>query len=396
MGAFRFPGPMCLTLNAVPRPAGTRARAGTSAAGPVGAGGSQSLLTDIDHRYLRDLKPGRFSLDTLRGFRATHVRELASAIAEYGSHSWGAEFQQAILARLDHLIAEAQPARGATATKLRKLLKGKINPLEVKKLLQKLLAEERQRQLSGHADDDGHETTALVTECLQAVSKVYREELAEKIEKAKRPGNNISDADLSRSAADVLGAERSKQLFGVADDDPGEKAALVIVTEALEVSHTRHLDVLKALDEQEKRTGKKVSDAQFKKAIQDVLGTERQRQLLGAPDDAPGKETTMVLVTKAVEVTYKHHMDSLKHVIATSKHPGQTVTPAELRNAVVQAATSERQRELLGSADAGDNEFSEQLAAAAKVKTRKRTVPAKPGAAKGTVQIGPATFLRRR
>ena len=166
-----------------------------------------------------------------------------------------------------------------------------------------------------------------------------------------------------------------------------------LVSQALEVSHHRHLESLKHAIEKAKRPGNKVSDKDLKKAIGEVLGTERQMQLLGLPEEDTSGENAMGLVTQALEVSHKRHLASLKSLIAKAKHPGNTVSHKDIQKAVVQALSSERQRELLGGSS--DQEFSDLLSAAAKVQERKLSAPSRRRTGKLTVTIGQIRLIPR-
>lgn len=398
MAGYWLPGPLCLMLNALAPAVGVPGRTSVSSPGSVGTGGGQKGLSESDYQFIRD-SVGRtvgrkvVSLNALRLLHASHVREYTQAVREFGRHSWAAEWQQAIVAHLEELISEAESPRGKATKKLKKLLEGPIKPAELKKAIAEVLGDERQRQLAGHSDDGGQETMTLFGEAVQAILKFNKTALAQAIEKAKHPGSKVSDADLSKAVGNVLGAERTKQLLGLSDDDTSGPDAMELVSQALEVSHHRHLESLKHAIEKAKRPGNKVSDKDLKKAIGEVLGTERQMQLLGLPEEDTSGENAMGLVTQALEVSHKRHLASLKSLIAKAKHPGNTVSHKDIQKAVVQALSSERQRELLGGSS--DQEFSDLLSAAAKVQERKLSAPARRRTGKLTVTIGQIRLIPR-
>ena len=337
---YRFPGPVCLTLNVLPSDAMTRTLMNMPSPGPVGTGGGQRGLSEYDNQFIRDLAGQGLSLDALRLSHARHVHEHAQAVCENGRHSWAAQWQWATLERLEELIANAESPRGKASKKLKRLLEGPAKPIDLKEAVAEVLTAERALQLRGLSADDGGESMRLVGEAVMAVLKNKKNALAQAIEKAKRPGSKVSGADMSKAAGEVLGAERNKQLLGLSDDDASGPSSMELVCEALEVSHQHHLASLKGLIEKSKHAGKRVSDAEFKKSVAEVLGTERQMQLLGLSPEGVSGEGAMELISQVLEVSHKRHLASLKSLIAKAKHPGSTVTHRDIQKEVVQVLTA--------------------------------------------------------
>jgi hypothetical protein len=109
----------------------------------------------------------------------------------------------------------------------------------------------------------------------------------------------------------VLGAERQRQLLGVADSAAGGPTAMDLVVEATDVFADRKNSALEKLIAKAKAPGSTVTDEQLSGAVSAVLGIERQRQLLGISDGNSGGKDSMALVVEAAKVSLDRKRDAL-------------------------------------------------------------------------------------
>ena len=108
--------------------------------------------------------------------------------------------------------------------------------------------------------------------------------------------NKGSNQEIQEALAGILGNERQKQLLGITDDKEDSSTA-ALMTEALETFHQRSKVALEGVLRAARQGG--ATREQIGKAIADVLGVERQRQLWGAPDDKDQKLS--LLLSEAAE-----------------------------------------------------------------------------------------------
>ena len=162
---------------------------------------------------------------------------------------------------------------------------------------------------------------------------------------AMKKGTPVKDDDVRKSIGDLLTAARDQP----ESDAPSGNAAgsvMAVVAEAVkEVSRVKNKQ-FKELLESAKRPGANVSDDQIKHALQDVLGVEKQKQLLGI--DAGD---TMQLAADAVDFSHQRRKDGLGDLLAKAESGKQKVTNAEVQARVREVLETEQQRQLLGISD---------------------------------------------
>jgi hypothetical protein len=223
---------------------GTVALTASPTPGPVGATSKQYLsehdLSFIQTTAGRAIGGARMPLRELQNSRALHLRRREAAERQFGPGSWAAQFEQATVDCLGSLIEEAQSPYGRATEQVRVL------------------------------------TAEL-----------------------KNSGSEEAEQRLTKALEELFGIERQRQLLGLSDESSNP---MPLVVDALNTAAERRNAVLKRLIEKAKRSPTSVSDAQLRKAMTDVLGVERQRQLLGVSitefDGAEG----MALVNEAAKL----------------------------------------------------------------------------------------------
>lgn len=377
MSYYKLPGPLCIG-GALRPDVGTLVRATTPPPGPHGTNAERAILSEYDRdtiqRYAgRDFqnRNAPFPLGTLLRLHADHLRRYQEAPRD----SYTAGFELATIERLAELIAEKRTHRATAAESLAKVLDPQHpgSDQQISKAVAAVLLAERQSQLRGQST--GEEAMALVAEAATVVAERRQEKLEKLLAEARRPGSRITDSQISGAVTAVLGAERQKQLLGVED---GPSRAMDLLGEAVELNSERHEKRLKDLIERAKRSGSKVTDEQIRKEVGEVLGAERQKQLLGLTDDGNDAEAA-TLIQEAFEVHHKRKKAELRHLIAKSNKTGGTVSRVQLRQEVAALLADERQSQLMGYDDEADHkEVWELFEQAQKVYNRKTAVVHKP------------------
>lgn len=406
MATFRFPGILGLVDSAMPPDSATLARTNTPPPVPLGGNSRRDSLSAAEREYIekevgKKLDGSLLPLSSLLGLYDKQIRLYEEAAGEVGPQSGAAQYIRAIAERLAELIAEAGSPRGMAVEKLSRQLEqarassGPIRVDQFSEAIAELFAAERERQLQGRPDGTGESAMALFIETAEFIYERKTEELDKLVEEASRSGNKVTEEQLGNVVREVLGVERQRQLLGAGDDDSGGSRAMELAVKAMEVVHQRRNKALKEIVEQAKRPGSTVTDEQLSKAIAAILGSERQRQLLGAAEDSAGGSESMHLVAQALDVAQKRHKATMKSLVESAQRPGSTITKAQIDQAVVAVLGDERQRQLLGVTDGIDPETSALLDAAATLYgEQKKATPE--GAGSGTVEITVGEIQRLR
>lgn len=309
MPGYRLPGVLCALTNALPMDSGTLARVATPSPSPAGAANKHSL-SDYDLELIRSTAGKKIDgtpkpLPELQYLRGIHAQRKADGVREFGPQSWAALFEQATVDQITELIELAQSPEGVANDELRKVIEEAKKPgsavtdEQMSQAVAVVLGHERQRQLLGGGEGDSSEAMALVNEAMGVHAARKNTALKQLLGRARLPGSPVSDEQITKAVQDVLGSERQLQLLGAGE---GESEAMGLVVEALGVAVDRKQTALKNLIEKAKAPGSAVTDEQLRKAVADVLGAERQCQLLGASESGPGG-SSMALVVAAAKVS---------------------------------------------------------------------------------------------
>ena len=392
MAFYRLPGPLCV-MGAMPVDSGTLVRASTPPPGPV----ATDMDTDFVEKVVgRNIDGTPLPLVTLRRMYDQHVALHEEAAGLFGVQSAAARFEQKTVERLGELIAEAESPRGRAADKVTTLLgkEGTDKPAtddEYRAAVAELLSAERQMELKGSPDNSGLAAMSLLVKVSKVVSDRKAAQLQRLIEDARKPGNKVTEQDLSQAVTNVLSIERQKQLLGAADDSD-TLATNAMLGEVLGIVGERRKKAVKDLLEDAKKPGSKVTEEELSKAVAGLLGIERQAQLVGASED--GSET-MELLAQAIAVSEERRKAALQSLIAQTKQPGNSVTREQIQKAVGEMLATERQRQLLGAGGPDDDkEISDLLEQAVEI-TNERGKPAPDRPGHVTVTVGQVRILPR-
>ena len=392
MAFYRIPGPLCV-MGAMPVDTGTLPRASTPPPGPV----ATDMDTDFVEKVVgRKIDGTPLPLVTLRRMYDQHVQLHEEAASLFGVKSAAARFEQATVERLGELIAEAESPRGRAAEKVTTLLDKEgtekaATDDEYRAAIAELLSAERQMELKGSPDNSGLAAMSLLVKVCKVVSDRKAAQLQKLIDDARRPGNKVTEEDLSKAVTNVLSIERQKQLLGAADDSD-TLAANNMVGEVLGIVGERRKKAVKDLLEDAKKPGSKVTEEELSKAVAGLLGVERQAQLLGTSEDS---SETMELLAQAITVSEQRRKAALQNLIAQTKQPGNSVTREQIKKAVTEVLATERQRQLLGAGGPDDDkEISDLLEQAVEI-TSERDKPARDRPGRVSVTVGQVRILAR-
>jgi hypothetical protein len=128
---------------------------------------------------------------------------------------------------------------------------------------------------------------------------------------------------------------------------------------------------VRSLIQEVRTSGSASAEQRLRKALEVLLGMERQRQLLGMSDDS---SDTNKLLGDALNAAADRRNGVLQSLIEKAKRDRRSVTDEQLRSAMVEVLDVERQRQVLGISQPGDNEAMELVNEAATLRG--------PGAAK--------------
>lgn len=392
MAFYRIPGPLCV-MGAMPVDTGTLGRSSSPPPGPV----ATDMDTDFVEKVVgRKIDGTPLPLVTLRRMYDQHVQLHDEAASLFGVQSAAARFEQATVERLGELIAEAQSPRGRAAEKVTALLDKEgtdkaATDDEYRAAIAELLSAERQMELKGSPDNSGLAAMSLLVKVSKVVSDRKAAQLQKLIEDARRPGNKVTEEDLSKAVTNVLSIERQKQLLGAADDSD-TLATNAMLGEVLGIVGERRKKAVKDLLEDAKKPGSKVTEEELSKAVAGLLGTERQAQLLGTSEDS---SETMELLAQAITVSEQRRKAALQNLIAQTKQPGNSVTREQISKAVTDILSSERQRQLLGAGGPDDDKEVADLLEQAVEITSEREKPARDLSGRVSVTIGQVRVLPR-
>ena len=389
MAGFRLPSALCVVTNALPIDVGTSVRASTPPPALVGRNVQGPGLSDSERALIgeyagKNINGTPFTLAALKASHHRHVLLYEQAVREFGVQSRAALFERATVECLAELIGEAQSPYGAAKEELGRHLThvqkgtGRVTDKQLSAAIAKVLGGEKERQLRGYPDSTGQDAMRLVAKAAQVISKRRKAELEKLIESAKRPASQVTEKQLKSAVTAVLASERQKQLMGVPDDDPDGLGTNSLVAEVLEIVHDRRTEALRRLIESAKHSGSHVTRKQLSDAVAKVLGSERQKELLGVGDDATSGGGTMELVNQALAVSHDRDKAELKNLVKNAKRPESTVTRKQLSDALGRLLGDERQRQLLGAEDdPGAQELWDLMAEASKVIGKRKGGPAK-------------------
>ena len=227
-------------------------------------------------------------------------------------------------------------------------------PLRLEELLFQRGENVRMQQQAIREFGAGSKTAAWFQEVIAA----YDEE----IEKAKSPlGSAISalntavtdpkakEKDIQEKIVTLIGIMRQDQLMGKDDDNTQE--ANKAICKAVDRATDERTVALEDLLKKEKSSSDSVSEDDFRKVLINVMGVDRQRELMGMNDDEGGGkkgERIRDAVVEVVHVVSERRIKDAKSLIAQEKRSPGSVSEQKFKELVVSVLGDERQKALMG------------------------------------------------
>jgi hypothetical protein len=195
----------------------------------------------------------------------------------------------------------------------------------------------------------------------QEVIAAYDEE----IKKAKSPLGSAVNAlktavadpkakekDIQEKIVNLIGIMRQDQLMG--KDDPTAEEANKAICKAVDRATDERTDALEDLLQREKRSSGSVSEDDFRKVLINVMGVDRQRELMGLNDDEKGGEKgerIRVAVIDVIHVVSERRLKAAKSLIEQEKRSPGSVSEQKFKELVAAVQGDDRQKQLMGLSD---------------------------------------------
>jgi hypothetical protein len=370
--------------------AGTTPKLAKGAApGPLGNGPAGSGLTASDQLLLEQLGTHMdgtpWSLTELMLARDRHVGAYTEAVRAVGAQSGAAQLNRAAVARLDELIQERRSPHGVAKENLGKVLhRAKHEPRAVSdKHLNAAVRDVVTTAKKAYADGSPHhgdeQATRLLIESARVWCQRRKAELEKIISKARHPGSEVTEGQVTTAIAAVFAAERHRARLKDDEQLPGA-GTFAFVGEALRIIHARRRAALQDLIERAKQPGSTVTDQQLHDGVCGALASARAEALAGIEDVDASGPGTLTLMLKAQEVAEYRHKVELQRLLTEGRRPDSPVTPQQVSTVVKKLLGDKRGRALLGdSADPpGRSEIWKLMEEASEVFDKLRKAPAKP------------------
>ena len=209
---------------------------------------------------------------------------------EFGPESKTARYYLEVVAAYDETIADAKSPMGAAINGLRSVL---ANPKATEKdrsdKAEIAVGIMRQEELMGQADNDPSvaaniaEATRLIVELIKVDAKEKTDALEALVNQEKASSGAVSEEQFRAVIIKVMGSARQEQMMGVDDDNPDSGSSKIsgLVVDSLILVSDRRIATLQGVIDQEKASPGSVSDEQFARLVQGVVGDGRQKQLMG-------------------------------------------------------------------------------------------------------------------
>ncbi len=313
------------------------------AADPVS--GSTKSLTQVERDFIYEIHQARnldrspLSLSQLQRLRTENAQLQAQAAAEFGAGSKTALYYQEIVAAYDEMIADAKSPLGSAINGLQSVLADpKATEKERSEKVATTIGIMRQVELLGQDDKDPQiaEATALIVELIKVDTKEKTAALEVLVNKEKSSSGSVSEDQFKTLIAKLMGDVRQEELMGIEEDDKDEKEsgpskAMGLVIDSLNLVADRRVATLKDVVAQEQRFPGSVSDQQFQRLVQAVIGDGRQKLLLGLSNSAV---SDMETVTDVMKIFLERRRAALAALFKKQGAPGSRVTAAQVDQAM--------------------------------------------------------------
>ncbi|HLV85424.1 MAG TPA: hypothetical protein VKV39_00500 [Candidatus Sulfotelmatobacter sp.] len=203
------------------------------------------------------------------------------------------------------------------------------------------------RNVSKLSDGNDPRVTLMMQQIAKATTRVgeMRNEAFEKIlDQEERSPNSVPDQQITYHVQRVLGAERQRQLLGA--DQSQKTGAMELVARAIGIVGDRKADAVQNLLDQDKRTPGSISEAQFSKAVTDLIGVARQTQLLGI--DRPKANAALDSVAEVMQLLIRRKAEARRKMLEQKNDPNSGVTDQQIQDATLELSKMKQEAQRLG------------------------------------------------
>jgi hypothetical protein len=345
---------MARTQNRASVPNGVTADSGIPGMSAAASGVRPSGLSQSDRDFIREIHSAKhldgtpFSLYDLQVMRSENVIYQEQAMREFGASSSTVEYYREVIAAYDERIEEAKSPIGSAINGLKTVL---VDPSATEKERREkigiALGVMRHEQLAGQDDPQSSEAMDLIGKIVKQDAREKNNALKALVDKEKRFSGAVSEDDFKASIMKVMGIARQEQMMGLYDDSDAA-GELAPVVEVVNLVADRRIASLKDLLAKEKGSPGSVSQQQFAKLIEGVLGDGREKELLGLADIV-GNGIEPVL--DALRVLLQRRRDAISALFRRQATPGGGgVTNAMVEQALADYETAKNQALRIGLA----------------------------------------------
>jgi hypothetical protein len=191
--------------------------------------------------------------------------------------------------------------------------------------VQKGLASARRLALLGAQNDA--QNAAFFEQVSKAVARVGEMRNAAfdaVIQQEERSPGSVSDEKFKEQLQNVLSAERQRQLLGSSSDSDSDRApsrAMELTGKAIGIVADRKADAMRNLLDQDKRSHGSVTEEQFRKAIQGLLASVRESELLGI--SRPKTENALDTVGQVLRVMIQRKTEARLKLLQQNDMSGE-------------------------------------------------------------------------
>jgi hypothetical protein len=163
---------------------------------------------------------------------------------------------------------------------------------------------------------------------------------------------NSKEKDIQEKIVNLIGIMRQDELMG--KDDPSAQEANKAICQAVDRATDERTDALEKLLEREKNLSGSVSEDDFRKVLSNVMGIDRQRELMGMNEDDDGDkrgERIRIAVVEVIHVVSERRLKAVKSLIEQEKRTPGSVSEQKFKELVAAVQGDDRQKQLMGLSD---------------------------------------------
>jgi hypothetical protein len=356
---------MARTQNRPSVPHGVTADSGIPGSSAAASGVHASGLSESDRDFIREIYSAKnldgtpFTLDQLQFLRAENVRDQERALRELGPGSSTVGFYREVIAAFDERIADAKSPMGNAIDGLATVLVDpRANENDRRKKIEIALNVMKKEQLLGGDDPQkSAQAMGLICELIKQDGKEKEAALKALVDQEKRSPGSVTEEQFRKKTMEKMGVAREEAMLGIDDYETGTSSGLGTVIEVVNLVADRRVAKLKDLIAQEKRSKGSVSEQEFVKLVQAVIGDDRQKILWGVQDEGV---TGWEPVIEVMKILLQRRRDAIDDLFKRQSTPGSGVTNAQINQAIDDYDTLKEQALRLGISAPNAREIPDQ------------------------------------